>query len=126
MTHQSALTLARDALKIGHAAAAEEAAQFARTYPLSYRPARRAWLNDEVRKIEEALAAVEAELAAPARADEVDAARYRHMRASAGFQNRNGPGLYWYLPRWPMDGTFPERLDAAIDAARAAQEGGQG
>lgn len=46
-----------------------------------------------------------------------DAERYRHMRASAGFQDRNGPGLYWYLPRFPNHLPVGARLDAAIDAA---------
>lgn len=44
-----------------------------------------------------------------------DAERYRHMRKSAAFQDRNGPGLYWYLPRWNRDLPLGERLDAAID-----------
>ena len=48
---------------------------------------------------------------------ERDAARYRRMRGSAAFQDRNGPGLYWYLPRWNRDLPIGERLDAAIDAA---------
>lgn len=45
-----------------------------------------------------------------------DAKRYRYMRKTAAFQDRNGPGLYWYLPRW--EGGLPagERLDKAIDA----------
>jgi hypothetical protein len=51
---------------------------------------------------------------------EKDAARYRYMRNSAAFQDRNGPGLYWYLPRY-MTGSAAERLDAVIDAAMSAQ-----
>lgn len=47
-----------------------------------------------------------------------DAARYRHMRSNAAFQDRNGPGLYWYLPRFNRDLPIGERLDAAIDAAK--------
>ena len=46
-----------------------------------------------------------------------DADRYRHMRGNAAFQNRNGPGLYWYLPRFNQELPVGERLDAAIDAA---------
>jgi hypothetical protein len=45
-----------------------------------------------------------------------DAARYRHMRKTAQFQDRNGPGLYWYLPRF-MEGDEGEQLDASIDSA---------
>ena len=47
-----------------------------------------------------------------------DAARYRHMRANAVFQHRNGPGLYWYLPRTPdIRGLSEgEALDVNIDA----------
>lgn len=47
-----------------------------------------------------------------------DAARYRHLRAHAAFQNRNGPGLYWYLPRTPdIRGLSEgEALDVNIDA----------
>lgn len=43
-----------------------------------------------------------------------DAARYRRMRACATFQDRNGPGLYWYLPRWDRDLPIGERLDKAL------------
>ena len=46
----------------------------------------------------------------------IDAARYRYMRAKATFQDRNGPGLYWYLPRWDRELPIGERLDRAIDA----------
>ena len=49
-----------------------------------------------------------------------DAERYRHMRNSAQFRYRNGPGLYWYLPRFGRGGTG-EQLDAAIDAAKAKE-----
>lgn len=48
---------------------------------------------------------------------EQDAKRYRHMRGSAQYEYRNGPGLYWYLPRWNRDLPPAERLDAAIDQA---------
>lgn len=50
----------------------------------------------------------------------LDAERYRFMRDNATFRDRNGPGLYWYLPRFGFAGTSAEQLDAAIDAARAA------
>ena len=53
-----------------------------------------------------------AELAAA----QLDAARYRWLRDKSQPQNRNGPGLYWYLPRF-MQGTKEEQLDAAIDNA---------
>lgn len=53
-------------------------------------------------------------------ADSLDAARYRHMRNNAVFRDRNGPGLYWYLPRF-LRGSAPEQLDESIDAARASQ-----
>jgi hypothetical protein len=45
-----------------------------------------------------------------------DAARYQHMRNNAAFLDRNGPGLYWYLPRH-LSGGNGEQLDASIDAA---------
>ena len=45
-----------------------------------------------------------------------DAERYRHMRNNAAFQSRNGPGLYWYLPR-NLHGDKGQQLDTAIDAA---------
>ena len=48
--------------------------------------------------------------------DAKDARRYRHMRNNAAFRERNGPGLYWYLPRY-LYGTSAELLDAAIDDA---------
>ena len=48
---------------------------------------------------------------------EMDAKRYRHMRSNATFQDRNGPGLYWYLPRWNRDLELGVRLDYAIDRA---------
>lgn len=48
---------------------------------------------------------------------ERDATRYRYMRDNAAFIDRNGPGLYWYLPRWDGDLPLDERLDQAIDAA---------
>lgn len=51
------------------------------------------------------------------------AKRYRHMRAKAVFQDRNGPGLYWYLPRLNRALSDEDRLDAAIDAAIAALTG---
>ncbi len=47
-----------------------------------------------------------------------DAARYRKMRKCAIFQDRNGPGLYWYLPRWDRGLPVGERLDNALDADR--------
>ena len=53
---------------------------------------------------------------------EVDAGRYRHMRNNSQFQSRNGPGLYWYLPRFGQ-GDKGEQLDAAVDAALAARKG---
>lgn len=55
---------------------------------------------------------------------ERDAARYRHMRGNATFQNRNGPGAYWYLPRWDRDLPVGERLDRAVDAGIRETEGG--
>lgn len=57
------------------------------------------------------------------RADLKDAERYRYMRSNGQFQDRNGPGVYWYLPRWGRELPLGERLDAAIDAAMAAEEG---
>lgn len=50
-----------------------------------------------------------------------DAERYRHMRGTASFQDRNGPGLYWYLPRTDYGLPIGERLDAAIDAALSSR-----
>lgn len=52
-----------------------------------------------------------------------DAERYRYMRSNAAFQDRNGPGLYWYLERLNRDLPIGQRLDSAIDAAIAAREG---
>ena len=55
--------------------------------------------------------------------DKQDAERYRHMRNNAQFQSRNGPGLYWYLPRF-RDGVVRDegqQLDDAIDAAIRAR-----
>ena len=49
-----------------------------------------------------------------------DAGRYRHMRNNSQFQLRNGPGLYWCLPRYGQ-GDEGEQLDAAIDAARKGE-----
>jgi hypothetical protein len=46
-----------------------------------------------------------------------DAERYRHMRKTARFQDRNGPGLYWYLPRLDHDLPIGVRLDNSIDEA---------
>jgi hypothetical protein len=37
------------------------------------------------------------------------------MRSHAIFQDRNGPGIYWYLPRWERDLPIGERLDKAIN-----------
>jgi len=54
---------------------------------------------------------------------EKNSARYLHMRNSAQFQSRNGPGLYWYLPRF-RDGKVRDegqQLDDAIDAAIRAR-----
>jgi len=50
-------------------------------------------------------------------ASQVDAERYRKLRRNASFQWRNGPGLYWYLPRYyGTDMTAGERLDNSLDA----------
>lgn len=57
-----------------------------------------------------------AQLRAELAAAQLDAARYRWLRDKSQPQNRNGPGLYWYLPRF-MQGTKEEQLDAAIDNA---------
>jgi hypothetical protein len=46
-----------------------------------------------------------------------DAERYRFLRKSATFQYRNGPGIYWYLPRGEFGKSEGERLDDNIDAA---------
>ena len=53
-----------------------------------------------------------------------DAARYQHMLNNAVFQSRNGPGLYWYLPRTPdLHGlSEAEALNATIDANMKAKE----
>ena len=48
---------------------------------------------------------------------EQDAKRYRHLRSNAALQYRNGPGIYWYLPRWDRELPDGDRLDNAIDAA---------
>lgn len=48
--------------------------------------------------------------------DKMDAARYRHMRDNARYEKRNGPGLYWYLPRGRHGRSDAEWLDDAIGA----------
>ena len=50
-----------------------------------------------------------------------DANRYKFMRDNAVFKNRNGPGLYWYLPRG-LYGDPAELLDKAIDDCLAILE----
>jgi len=60
------------------------------------------------------------ELRAELAAAQLDAARYRWLRDKSQPQNRNGPGLYWYLPRF-MQGTKEEQLDAAIDNAKKGE-----
>jgi hypothetical protein len=50
-----------------------------------------------------------------------DAERYRYMRNNASFRDRNGPGLYWYLPRF-LPGGGAEQLDAAIDSQLRAAD----
>lgn len=46
-----------------------------------------------------------------------DAERYRKLRRKARFEWRNGPGLYWYLPRGGERGlTAADRLDDSLDA----------
>jgi len=46
-----------------------------------------------------------------------DAERYRKLRRKAIFKWRNGPGLYWYLPRGGERGlTAGDRLDMSLDA----------
>ena len=50
-----------------------------------------------------------------------DADRYRYMRSHTRYEYRNGPGIYWYLPRWDNELPDSERLDKAIDAALAQQ-----
>lgn len=42
-----------------------------------------------------------------------DAARYRKLRRMVEW--RNGPGLYWYLPRGDRGRTEGERLDNSLD-----------
>ena len=56
---------------------------------------------------------------------ERDAARYRYMRGVASFRDRNGPGLYWYLPRF-LPGGSAEQLDASIDASITADSASGG
>lgn len=54
-----------------------------------------------------------------------DADRYRHLRSTAKFQYRNGPGLYWYLPRY-LPGTAAEQLDQSIDFSAGKGSGSNG
>ena len=56
---------------------------------------------------------------------ERDAKRYRYMRSNNTFQDRSGPGLYWYLPRWDRDLPVGDRLDNAIDANIREAAGGE-
>lgn len=77
-----------------------------------------------------AIRSLQGQLEAERRLAEVGqgARRYRHMRSSAQFQDRNGPGIYWYLPRWDRERPLGERLDASIAAAikeSAEQEKGK-
>jgi hypothetical protein len=51
-----------------------------------------------------------------------DAERYKCLRDSAKDQWRNGPGLYWYLPRWESTGTPGTRLDVALDRQIAVNQ----
>ena len=60
------------------------------------------------------------ELRAELAAAQLDAARYRWLRDKSQPQNRNGPGLYWYVPRF-LQGTKEEQLDAAIDNAKKGE-----
>ncbi|WP_233854022.1 hypothetical protein [Paraburkholderia sp. HD33-4] len=53
--------------------------------------------------------------------DARDAARYRWLREHAIPQWRNGPGLYWYLPRL-MEGSPAEKLDTVLDSALLAAQ----
>jgi len=48
-----------------------------------------------------------------------DAERYRYLRKSAVAEWRNGPGLYWHLPRH-MLGNSEEKLDQHVDSQLAA------
>lgn len=80
-------------------------------------------MNDELKALREQLDAVQDALdylhgLTPEQATALrkDAERYRYMRANAAFQDRNGPGLYWYLPRCDRALPIGERLDRAIDA----------
>lgn len=45
---------------------------------------------------------------------QLDAKRYQYMRCNATFRDKNGPGLYWYLPSF-LSGSEADQLDAAID-----------
>ena len=50
-----------------------------------------------------------------------DAERYSYLRSHAVYEYRNGPGLYWYLPRGRYLGiNSAEALDDSIDAALSA------
>lgn len=49
-----------------------------------------------------------------------NAARYQWLRSNALYSYRNGPGLYWYLPRYYDPGEPAERLDKDIDGAMSA------
>ncbi len=79
--------------------------------------------NSELFNIERFAALVAAAEREACANHKLDAERYRHMRNNAQFQSRNGPGLYWYLPRFG-DGKVRdegEQLDDAIDAAIRAR-----
>lgn len=76
----------------------------------------RVWSQKHWTEYEQAIVQAEREACA---SDKIDAERYRHMRNNAQFQSRNGPGLYWYLPRFRYGKVHDEgkQLDDAIDAA---------
>jgi len=79
-------------------------------------------VDDNNAAIDADLDELAAELAAQAvRTEKIekDAARYRYLQEHARFEWRNGPGLYWYLPRGG-EGSPGDRLSASIDGSLAA------
>lgn len=59
------------------------------------------------------------------RANERDASRYQYLRTNARYEWRNGPGLYWYLPRG-IQCSAAEQLDMNIDRQMAWSAEGNG
>jgi len=91
----------------------------------SFNPSETAWPGHYTNyDVQLAWEAYSAGIAAERARTDADAERYRWLREHSKMDWRNGPGLYWYLPRHG-EGTYMEQLDAAIDALNAARAKGR-